>query len=679
MARLTSLRALLPTSFSRLLHATKSAVVMLVLLSALLVLLSPGAGRAGGPPPPCNIGVITNSGPPQITGSTTVGSILTHTTYGNWSSCGEPINGYMIEWLQDANVISGESSPSYTTRTADIGHYVRSGVQACNADGCYGTYVLSNQIGPISCPAPTNTGAPTISGVGAIGSPETTSTGSWSSACAVSSYNYEWLRDGVSIGVNSSSYTPTNADWQQTLESAVQACNAYACSGFVGSSNTLTIQVRIDENSSGNYVVFENNQAQMWIGLRCGLRSEAIGDWKPVNMQTGPGYISKLIRTVGNGGGGPKVLEEPNDPNLKGGAHNLIPLLQGIGVFGTHLGFGTNYGIANGDYCTSDMPPNPPAYAGVSSTTVVASPTVTNGDTGSVTVDAYLGDGTSNLLKVRYDIRVHPSVVNQWTTVTILCGNGVCTPGRTYFVKEPKIVVDLNGSQNDYTRVSCWDTSASWMSAAMGENLPSTPTQYTKWAFSDPAPPPLGSGTMKCLSGSPASTRMRLLFDYGTPNDGINTPEPSGCTAPVFSTDQTCFIAVGRSFTPPGGPGTTLDVWENGGSSFAGTSGSFDQWAATYPTYSGRSHLGTTNDCGNPADNSNSTSGNDRRRWEVYGYSPNELGRNERGGILKAWDGGTGPGNCFSLFGQLGPANSTWGAFTAYSFGPGWGNWTNPN
>jgi len=645
---------------------------LLVSVAAVVLFASVGSGTASpAATPDCFVGDITNSGPPQITGSTFAGSQLSHTTYGNWFSCAMPITGYQFEWLRDGVAIAGATASTYTTSANDAGHYVRSGVVACNDEGCYSPFVLSNQIGPITCAAPQNIAAPTLSGVGAIGSPETTSTGSWASACSVSAYNYQWLRNGASIGVNASSYTPTNSDWQQTLQSGVQACNAYGCSGYAISSNSLTIRVRLVE-ASPDFVQFENGEAKMWIGLRCGLRSEAIGDWKPVNRQTGPGYISKMVRTLGNGGGAARTVVEPNDPNLRSAPppapppNGVMAALQGVGVFGTHIADGvSSYGVANANTCNVDRPPNPPALAGVTSTTIVSPAVVSNSDTGSVTVDAYLGDGTANFFRIRYDLRIHPSVVYQWTTVTVLCGNGTCEAGRTFYIKEPKIVVDLNGSQNDYSRVSCWDTSTNWASTGMGQNPGG---QYTKWAGNDPT-----TGTMKCLSGSLNSTRMRALFDYGIPND-INSPVPGSCVAPVGAGDQTCFIAVGRGFVPPGGPASSLTVWENSGSPFTGTSGTFDQWAVKYGN---RATLGS--DCGSPADNS---AANDRRRWEIYGYSPNELSRNERGALFKAWDGGVGPagqGACYSLYRQIGPANDTWGAFTAYSFGTGWENWTNPS
>lgn len=82
---------------------------------------------------------------------------------------------------------------------------------------------------------------------------------------------------------------------------------------------------------------------------------------------------------------------------------------------------------------------------------------------------------------------------------------------------------------------------------------------------------------------------------------------------------------------------------------------------------------------GTPSTNSNSLAGSDNRRWELYGYQPNELNRNERGVVFKAWEGGVGPDFCRHLFAILGPLNDQWGAFNAYSFGPGWENMTNPS
>jgi hypothetical protein len=280
-----------------------------------------------GTQPDCPVGVITNTRPPAIGPSpVTAGSALSVTDNGGWTSCGESITGYNYAWARSdgATLASGNAGvvPNYTTTTRDLGSSIQVQMAACNLDGCYMPMVGSNW-SSVTCPttAPQNTAAPTISGQGAIGSAESTSNGSWSSCVSITSYRYQWLSDGGSIsGATSLSYTPTSSDWLHTLRSSVSACNQYGCSGYVQSSNSLTIDVRIDDYSPNNYVECENRQAQIWIGLRCAQANQTYGTWKTDTGTTaGPGYVSRLVRTIGNGIGGPATIAQPNNPNLRKG------------------------------------------------------------------------------------------------------------------------------------------------------------------------------------------------------------------------------------------------------------------------------------------------------------------------------------------------------------------------
>lgn len=100
----------------------------------------------------CNAGEITLVTSPSVTES----DPNINSTGGTWSSCGLSFTGYYKEWLGDGVVISGTevwvpggfaSSPpsfSYTVTQDDMGHAITSGVQPCNADGCYGSYAISS-------------------------------------------------------------------------------------------------------------------------------------------------------------------------------------------------------------------------------------------------------------------------------------------------------------------------------------------------------------------------------------------------------------------------------------------------------------------------------------------------------------------------------------------------------
>jgi hypothetical protein len=438
-------------------------------------------------------------------------------------------------------------------------------------------------------------------------------------------------------------------------------------------------QVTMSLDEDENYVAFQNLDATYYIALRCANSGQALDGVKALGEHVGPGYISRVVRRVGVA----RTVAEPYDANNG--------LLQGVGVFGTHLALvhdtqrlDSNYyeeGVANANYCWSQpgRPGNLPPLAGVKSWDPVVQPAVINEAgtlTGVLAVEVVIGNDVADILRIRYDLRVKPTVVYQWTTVTVLCDNGLCSPdGRRYYVKEPKIVVTLNPSEaQEYSRVSCWDTSTTkWGSSAL----------VAKFVGNNPQP---GGQTGRCVGGASSGlTRGRALFDYGTSTNNPSAPVPANCTTPPSTSDRTCFVVTGRGFTP-GTPlaQTPLRNWENGGyPPFSGSKGSFDQWAVKSGSSGWLRLVGDGDGCsyhsrGSPAANANNLDGQDSRRWEIYGRSPNPQNRNERGVIFKAWEGGTGPNYCYQQFARLGPAGDAWGAFNAYSFGPGWEHGTYP-
>jgi hypothetical protein len=650
------------------------------------------AGRAGSLPQCIPTGPM-NTTPPVLSGSTTPGSTLSTTT-GSWTPVCLPITQYIYAWFRNGAMISGATGSTYMTSTGDGGATFQAQVTACDsADDC--NSASSNTITMASvCGAPTNSGAPTLSGHGYFGYAETTSNGSWNECGSNPVYSYRWLRAGALIsGATSDSYTPAYpSDWLQALTAQVQLCDSGGCSGYVTTSNSLTIDVRIVESNS-NYVEFENKQADMWIGLVCAHRNTTYGSWKTTtNTAAGPGYVSRLVRLVG--ARSPLTVAQPYDP-AKGitTPHGNFATgdLQGVGVFGTHIATSiSSEAVAAGSYCAGDLgtPLELPGGSGVIGTpTVNTAPDVTGGDKGVVAVTATIGSGTVPIFAVTYTTHVHGTYVSQWTSVKVACG-GLTSCGTTYYVKEPKIDVTLNEDKSagdDYTRAVCFNNGTSWALNAVGLNYNN---DLTRWAGTDPT-----YATMACKAGShpaytgqpavacsgyagTAITRERVLFDYGTTND-CTIPDPTNCVT-AGSADQ-CFMIVGKGFPGGSGPGVTLSTWEGTGTSFTGTAGDFDEWALKE---SPNTQIpGWSDDCGAPADNS--SSGTDNRRWEIAGFDPNPEGYDEHEAFFKAWEGGTGPsgvGDCDSLYRKLDAQGDDWGAYTAWSFGPGaLTNTTNPN
>src|SRR4051812_47983162 len=113
--------------------------------------------------PMCATGTIVVTASPSLSAPSPAytGNTVTSNS-GAFTSCGEPISGFYKEWLRNGVVVSGPTwttggSFTYGIGAGDVGAGIRSGVQPCNADGCYGSYVLSSNTGPPATRAP---GAP---------------------------------------------------------------------------------------------------------------------------------------------------------------------------------------------------------------------------------------------------------------------------------------------------------------------------------------------------------------------------------------------------------------------------------------------------------------------------------------------------------------------------------------
>lgn len=83
--------------------------------------------------------------------------------------------------------------------------------------------ILSVTLGTPVPPAPFNAAAPLITGTARVGSELTCSTGTWTNS--PTSYAYSWLRGAQAVG-DAATYTPVDADADQTLVCRVTASNA---------------------------------------------------------------------------------------------------------------------------------------------------------------------------------------------------------------------------------------------------------------------------------------------------------------------------------------------------------------------------------------------------------------------------------------------------------------------
>lgn len=164
--------------------------LLIVCAASIAAVALGGAGQAATKVAP------TNTTPPKITGTATVGETLT-TDNGTWT--GSPTS-YAYDWLRcNTGGASCTSAPNgtqktYTLITGDRGHTMRVRVTATNADGS--ANVQSDQTAVVAAAAssavPRNTTRPSISGNTQVGSQLTANDGSWTAS--PTSYAYQWQR-----------------------------------------------------------------------------------------------------------------------------------------------------------------------------------------------------------------------------------------------------------------------------------------------------------------------------------------------------------------------------------------------------------------------------------------------------------------------------------------------------
>ena len=202
---------------------------------------------AYGGPPPAAIGAIpicisgwsgavlvipgspVNTVAPAVTGTALVGSTLS-CSQGTWTN--SP-TGYTYQWTRNGGNISGATSSTYLTVTADGGTSVGCVVTASNAIA--GNAAPSNVLLIVAVPA--NTAAPVASGTLTVGSTLSCTSGTWTNS---PTYTYQWQRGGANIsGATLSSYVTVSADGGTSVGCLVTATNAAGSASQA--SNTLAI------------------------------------------------------------------------------------------------------------------------------------------------------------------------------------------------------------------------------------------------------------------------------------------------------------------------------------------------------------------------------------------------------------------------------------------------------
>lgn len=170
------------------------------------------SGATPSPQMPANIT------PPVISGSTTIGSVLTCDP-GTWT--GSPSFEYI--WTRNETTIGGATASTYTIQAIDAGTTLECEVKANNAVGS--GQQGSNEIAVPASGAPVNTVAPVVSGNPTVAWRLNCDTGTWSGN--PTSYAYQWMSGGLPIsGAVGATHILTDDDAGTSVSCQVIATNA---------------------------------------------------------------------------------------------------------------------------------------------------------------------------------------------------------------------------------------------------------------------------------------------------------------------------------------------------------------------------------------------------------------------------------------------------------------------
>jgi hypothetical protein len=182
--------------------------------------------------------VPVNTSAPVISGSTTIGSVVSCST-GTWTN--SPTS-YTYQWKRNGTAIAFATSSTYTLVSGDSGQSITCTVTATNTGGS--ASATSNAVVP-GAAVPSNTVAPVISGDAVIGQQLfVTNVGTWTNS--PTSYAYQWYdENGAILSATNDNYVIQDAELGLHIYCNVLATNGSGTSAPASSNSTATI-VTID-------------------------------------------------------------------------------------------------------------------------------------------------------------------------------------------------------------------------------------------------------------------------------------------------------------------------------------------------------------------------------------------------------------------------------------------------
>jgi hypothetical protein len=272
----------------------------------------------------------SNTSPPTISGSATVGGTLTAAP-GSWS--GSTPMTFSYRWQRcnghgnKCDNIGKAKSQSYRLTPGDVGHTLRVSVTANNSEGS--ANAVSAPTGVVSNGAPVNTSLPTIQGIVKQGETVTATSGTWTGSGPIS-FAYRWRRCDTSGGSCSDisagqSHQIGTEDLGHTLRVQVTARNSFGATSVTsGPSAVVAPKGPLPASTAPPTISGLAREGQ--------VLTAAVGVWA-----NGPASFSYTWRRCDAGGGHCDGFAKGQTVRLGAGdvGHRIRVVVAGTNAFGT--------------------------------------------------------------------------------------------------------------------------------------------------------------------------------------------------------------------------------------------------------------------------------------------------------------------------------------------------------